>query len=65
MQPGSRGFSATAPKVIDHLPKGLQSVDVDDRTSNASHELMIEGGNVSMSVTLQLQGNWTPHSLIH
>jgi Tol biopolymer transport system component len=50
VQPGQE-FSATPPKVIGHLPKGLQSVDVSPDLQRLLG-LMIEGGNVNMSVTL-------------
>jgi Tol biopolymer transport system component len=50
VQPGQE-FSATPPKVIGHLPKGLQSVDVSPDPQRLLG-LMVEGGNVNMSVTL-------------
>lgn len=50
VQPGQE-FSATPPKVIGHLPKGLQSVDVSPDLQRLLG-LMVEGGNVNMSVTL-------------
>ena len=50
VQPGQE-FSATAPKVIGHLPKGLQAADVSQDLQRLLG-LMIEGGNVNMSVTL-------------
>ena len=55
VQPGQE-FSATAPKVIGHLPKGLQAADVSPDLQRLLG-LMIEGGNVNMSVTLVQ--NWT------
>jgi hypothetical protein len=63
VQPGQE-FSATAPKVVGHLPKGLQAADVSPDLQRLLG-LMIEGGNVNMSVTLVQ--NWTSaftHSLI-
>jgi hypothetical protein len=50
VQPGQE-FSATPPKVTGHLPKGLQSVDVTPDLQRLLG-LMIEGGDVNMSVTL-------------
>jgi serine/threonine protein kinase/Tol biopolymer transport system component len=55
VQPGQE-FSATEPKVIGHLPKGLQAMDVSPDLQRFLG-LMIEGGNVNMSVTLVQ--NWT------
>jgi hypothetical protein len=50
VQPGQE-FSATTPKVIGHLPKGLQAADVSQDLQRLLG-LVIEGGNVNMSVTL-------------
>jgi len=49
-------FSTTPPKTIGHLPKGLQAADVTPDLQRLLG-LMIEGGDVNMSVTLVQ--NWT------
>ena len=50
VEPGPE-FSATPPRIVGHLPKGIQFVDVSSDLQRLL-ALRIEGGTASMSVTL-------------